>query len=192
MGLLRFLPSALLGVALGFALTYVISARSSGFAGQKIGIWEFAPKLGAADLDPYGRARVFLSGELPLAAGEGFALRADRDAAGAPLQGSCHYSLTGPMPVARYWTLTLYLREGGRFANPADRGGFSSSEIIRASSGAFSIEIGPDPLAGNWLPAPPGQPFELVLRLYETPLSASATVLDAALVPRLVRVDCPR
>ncbi len=74
--------------------------------------WLFLPRQGAPDIDPYAKARMFHEGELPLAAGEGFALRTWLDAEGNTLSTRCDYRLSAPFPAARYWTVTLIDRQG--------------------------------------------------------------------------------
>lgn len=178
------------GIALGLGATWSVIARGISFDQQHKGIWLFVPRAGAPDMDPYRRARVFVEGELPLAAGEGFALRATLDSEGQALDGQCQYRLAGPMPAARFWTLTLTTPDGDLITHPTQRAGFTSSELVRFQDGASVIMIGADPLAGNWLPAPREGRFTLMLRLYETPLSATATILGADQVPRIDRIRC--
>lgn len=183
---------ALAGLASGLALTSFAIGPAGRYFARVVLPWEFSPRLGAPEIDPYSRARVFAEGELPLAAGEGYALRARSDGSGAPLLARCRYRLTNPFPAARYWTVTLTDPSGRVIPNAAERNGFTSAEIVRLNEAGFAIEIGPDPIAGNWLPTGrrEGQ-FLLILRFYETPLSATATSLDPRALPRLTRENCP-
>lgn len=190
MRLIYFVSSVLVGVLLGLGVTYAVIAHGLSFDQQVKGGWTFIPRAGAPEMDPYRRARLFIEGELPLASGEGYVLRATRDADGLPLRGECQYRLSGPLPRARFWTLTLTTADGTLIEHPTERAGFTSSEIIRPQDGHGVIEIGPEPLAGNWLPSPPDREITMLFRFYETPLSATATLLDAAQLPRLTRIGC--
>jgi len=178
------------GLSLGLCATWLTMEKGIGLDAQSIEGWAFVPRVGAPDIDPYRRLKLFTSGELPLASGEGFSLTLKQDRAGRPLEGACRYQLSGALPVARFWTLTLTTPDGRLWPNPAARFGFTSSEIIRTEDAPFSVVIGPGPLAGNWLPSPPAGHFILTLRFYETPLSASATQLDARSVPALSLLGC--
>ena len=188
---LLILLSLMTGIVLGLFSTYIAAVRGITFDGIMLGGWQFVPRAGAPDMDPYRRAHLFSRGELPLASGEGYTLLASTDHQGQPLDGTCHYQLTGPTPHARFWTLALTTNDGLGLIHPTERTSFTSAQIIREQGGKFSIQIGPRPLAGNWLPSPDGRPFLLMFRFYETPLSASATVLDARIMPVLTRVECP-
>jgi hypothetical protein len=182
--------AVLLGIVSGFAATFGVMRYGISFDQQVKQGWEFVARAGAPEIDPYRRARLLSSGELPLASGEGFSLRAHRDAEGAVLDGHCQYRLAGRLPAARFWTLTLSLPDGRLADHATGRHGFTSAEIIRTGAKPLDIVIGPDPLPGNWLPAPRDNAFVLTLRFYETPLSATATILDAATMPLLERVRC--
>ncbi|CAN1509096.1 COG5402 Uncharacterized conserved protein [Rhabdaerophilaceae bacterium] len=190
MHLMTILAAILTGAFLGIALTALVARDGVVFDQRSIGPWTMAARTGSESIDPYARARLLVSGELPIANGEGFSLVAVRDSDGNVLDGRCIYRLSGLFPVARYWTLTLTRPDGTLTTNSLDRVGFTSAEIIRYQGTGFSIEIGATPLAGNWLPSPPAGPFQLILRLYETPLSATATVLETRMLPSLAREGC--
>lgn len=192
MRLVLILIVVLAGLAAGVGLTAFAIGGGAPYLVRQMQGWEFSPRIGSPDIDPYARARLFAEGELPLAAGEGYTLRTHGDIDGAPLEAACRYRLSSPFPPARYWTVTLTDRSGRVVPNLAERTGFTSAEIIRQHDGRFSIEIGPEPLAGNWLPT--GRKsggFEIVLRFYETPLAATATILDARTMPTLRKIGCP-
>jgi hypothetical protein len=191
MRLLTILAAILAGLVGGTALTALVARDGIVFDRRMLGGWVIAPRIGSELIDPYSRARVLVSGELPLANGEGFGLTAERDHSGRALDGRCTYRLSGSMPAARFWTLTLTTPDGRPVVTPLQRTGFTSAEIIRHGNGSFAIEIGPRPLAGNWLPTPESGVFILNLRFYETPLSATATVLEPRMLPELRQEGCP-
>jgi hypothetical protein len=103
----------------------------------------------------------------------------------------CDYSVRGPVPQARYWTLTAAKPDGRLIANAAKRYGFTSSELVRATDGSFEITVSPQVQPGNWLPVAPDEPFILVLRLFDTSMSASTTQLRPEDMPRIARETCP-
>ena len=65
-----------------------------------------------------------------------------------------------------------------------------SREILRREDGAFDVHVSAAAHAGNWLPAPYGRPFSLVLRLYDTPLGLTASEIEKAATPTIEREAC--
>ncbi|TXM83501.1 DUF1214 domain-containing protein, partial [Methylobacterium sp. WL116] len=71
------------------------------------------------------------------------------------------------------------------------REGFTATEILREADGRFAILLGPEVEPGNWLPSPRASgPIRLALRLYDTPVAASAGTLDRDAVPAITRTGC--
>lgn len=101
---------------------------------------------------------------------------AEVDAEGRPLDGTHAYELrfapgAGPK-VGAFWSLTMYRRSDCLFvANPIHRYsiGDRTTGLRHDADGGLAIRIqAADPGAGhNWLPAPAGEPFYVVLRLYQ-------------------------
>jgi hypothetical protein len=186
----KFLLAGLAGLLIGLGVTYASLKNGFGFGAVKAGPWIAWPKAGAASIDPYLRAMLTRSGEMPLGASEGISFVALNDSAGNRLNGACDYTVSGQTPQARYWTLTAMTPAGRIFANPADRNGFTSSEILRSADGGFVIALSHNARPGNWLPLAYGQHFILDLRLYETEFSAAAVAFDPASLPSIVQGTC--
>jgi hypothetical protein len=81
--------------------------------------------------------------------------------------------------------LTLY-DENGR-ATPESS--MTSAMVLRAFDGEAAVEVAADPQPGNWIRPPAGR-FSAVLRLYDTPVAASARALERSAMPRIERVAC--
>ena len=171
------------------ASAYALS-RSSPFDRVRLGPWELVAHAGSTEADPYTRANLERSGEIPLAVGEGLQLIARVDDDGRPLDARCVYTVGPRVPAARYWTLSLIDPDGWPIDNLAERYGFRSSEILRAANGDFVITVAADAHPGDWLPIGRPGPFALALRLYDSPLGATAGAIDRTAVPRVTRVGC--
>jgi len=180
----------ILAAAIGLGATWVTLTRGIAFGALSIGAWTAWPKSGSVDIDPYARATMARTGELPIGAGDGVAFYAHTDNAGDVLDGRCTFVISGMTPAARYWTLTLYDPQGRLVANTIDRHGFTSAEILRESGGRFAITIGPRARPGNWLPSGGIEQFVLVWRLYDTPIGVASLTTKEGPMPAVARQSC--
>ena len=177
--------------SLGLASAHWLTRADYPFGGVRVGPWLVWPKAGARDADPYTRAVNARTGIIPLAVGEGLVLRATADSAEQALDRRCTYMVGSVTPQARFWTLTLYDAAGRPVQTPLGRSGFTSAELLRDASGAFSISISPEARSGNWLMMPEaGEELSLLLRLYDSPASAGSASLDARALPTIERLEC--
>ena len=186
----KAVAACLLGLALGLWASETILANGGPFGVVAIGPWSVATTAGAIEADPYTRASLERSGEIPLALGEGLKMIARVDDAGRPFDPRCTYRVGSRVPAARYWTLSLVNADGYPVENAAGRYGFRSSEILRDADGGFSIAVSATAHAGNWLPIGAPAPFALVLRLYDSPLSATAGGMEKSATPAIARENC--
>ena len=118
-----------------------------------------------------------------------FLARADDK--GRVLDGRCDVTLSGTTPASRYWTLTLYTRDGALVANSVNRYGFTSQEILRRADGSFQITIAPRASPGNWLPTGGIERYVLMLRLYDTSVGVSTKEGREVPMPALSVRSCP-
>lgn len=181
----------LLAAAVGLGATYFALTRGAAFGALKIGAWTAWPKSGTSDADPYARASIARSGQLPIGLGDGVAFFAQSDDKGRPLDGRCDVTLTGITPTARFWTLALYSPNGQLIANSINRYGFTSQEIVRRSDGSFEITVSPRASAGNWLPTGGVERYMLVLRLYDTAVGISTRAGREVPMPAVATEACP-
>ena len=94
-------------------------------------------------------------------------------------------------PAARFWTLTLYNRDGGLVANSVERFGFTSQEIVRRADGSFEISVSPRAHAGNWLPTAGVERYTLMLRLYDTAVGVATKAGREVPMPSIETRSCP-
>jgi hypothetical protein len=177
--------------AVGLGATWLALTQGTAYGGVTLGAWTAWPKNGTAGIDPYARAMVARTGELPVGSGDGVAFNARADDAGDQLDGRCDVLVSGTTPQARFWTITLYDPEGRLVANTMQRYGFTSQEIVRKADGSFDITIGPRARPGNWLPTGGVEKYLLVLRLYDTPVGVATRSGRDAPMPAISRGACP-
>ena len=161
-----------------------------GFGPVIVGPWIAWPQTGAPDIDPYARAAIARSGELPTGMGDGVAFYAHTDDVGNNFDGRCTFTVSGMTPAARYWTVTLYDPQGRLVANALHRHGFTSEEIVRDNDGRFVITIAPLARSGNWLPTGGIEHFILVWRLYDTPIGVATRTTKEGPMPAIARKGC--
>ena len=186
----KALAAGAIGLALGVAASGSILADPP-FGAVTIGPWRVAAKAGSLEADPYTRAALARSGEIPLALGEGLKLVARVDSAGRPLDRRCLYRVGTHTPAARYWTLSLTDADGYPVENAAGRYGFRSSEILRDGDGElFRFMSRRSPMPATGCRSAMSRRFALALRLYDTPLAASAGGIEKSSVPTIEREGC--
>jgi len=71
--------------AIGLGSTYMTATKGTEIGTLKIGAWTARPKSGTSDIDPYSRAIIVRSGELPVGTGDGVAFTATTEIAAIPL-----------------------------------------------------------------------------------------------------------
>jgi hypothetical protein len=186
-GLMLAASVALIG---GAALTRLALDHGEWFGLRQAGAWTFWPEAGSTAADPYQRAITARFGALPMGLGEGVALFATTDDFGQPLSGACRYAIEGRAPGARFLSLAAYRPDGSGFTHKTGRRAFTGDELLRDQNGSWRVTASARAADGDWLPVDPGGPFVLVLRLYDTPLSANASAIAANAVPAVRKLSC--
>ena len=179
-----------IATVVGLGLTWNTATRGVEIGTLTIGPWTARPRVGTSDIDPYARATVARSGELPIGAGDGITFRATADNAGKKLDGRCDVVVSGVTPPARFWTLTVYDTKGKLVANTLQRYGFTSQEVVRASDGSFTVRIAPRARSGNWQPTGGISRYQLLLRLYDTPVGVATRSQKDAPLPSITMEGC--
>lgn len=180
----------LVAAGLGLGMTWLALSKGIAFGGVTVGAWTAWPKVGTSDIDPYARASVARTGQLPIGSGDGIAFFARADDEGRLFDGRCDVAVRGTTPPARFWTLTLHAPDGRLVANSVNRYGFTSQEIVRRTDGSFEIVIAPRARPGNWLPTGGVERYVLVMRLYDTPVGVATRSGREALMPSIMRGPC--
>lgn len=190
---MRLIPLAitlLVATVLGLAVTWMTVSESRGLDVVNAGAWQGWPRSGTVKADPYARAFAARSGELPLELADGLLFLATQDDKGQPIDGRCETRITGVLPQARLWTLTLMDTDGNLIPNDAGRYGFTSAEVVYTPKGEIDVRLSPRARSGNWLPTGARRRLQVVLRLYDAPFSFASGASDAVQLPRIVQEAC--
>ncbi len=184
-----FFLALCIALSIGFGATWLAIHNRHGFEQVKLGAWSVWIKAGSAGADPYTKAIIAKSGEVPLQAAEGLELIAMHDDDGKSFKPACTYVISGTLPAARFWTLNAFTKTGQIAPNIAERYGLASTEIVRDETGNFEINVSSTIQSGNWLPVAP-LPFQLILRLYDASTGSSAPELQAAIQLKTMKKSC--
>ncbi len=177
------------GLAVGLGGAWALTKGGLGDGAIRNGPWTTSLGYGTKATDPLTRAMVARSGLLALPARETVYWMAKTDAAGAPLDGDCRYSLSGTPLDARWWSVTVYDDQGYLVDNAARTWSVNGANVALDAKGEWRVTISPDRPAGAWLPGIKGQPFQLTLRMYN-PGKAFRADPAKAVLPRLVKEGC--
>ncbi|MGE4373300.1 MAG: DUF1214 domain-containing protein [Xanthobacter sp.] len=189
--LLPLLFTLLVAILLGLGGSWYMVANTRGLDRVSIGPWQSWPRAGTVSADPYARAAIARSGELPLELADGLMFFATADDNGAALDGRCEIRIRGTMPSARLWTLTVMDHEGRLIANDARRYGFTSSEVLYRPDGAVEMVLSPRARPGNWLPTGARTRLQLALRLHDAPFAFLSEADDGgSALPSIVQEHC--
>ncbi|MBA4047000.1 MAG: hypothetical protein C0476_00500 [Sphingomonas sp.] len=185
----RLALCAVAGMAFGVGGA-VWSVRAAALGAQTvIGPWTTGSDFGTDKASRYTRAVIALRGLLALPASEARYYNAGTDDSGAPLDGKCRYRLTGGALPAKWWSVTLYDPAGYLVSNAAEIYSIGSAGLPDSEQMAWQVAIGPERVAGHWLPTSGIARFELTLRAY-LPTDGGRGNFTAAQLPRLTRMGC--
>jgi hypothetical protein len=178
-----------LSLALGLWSAWLTVRSPAPVDAITLGAWQAWPNAGTVNVDPYSRARLARTGEIPLGSGEGLTLLAQTDDLGAPLTSRCNYRIAGQTPPARLWTLAVEDANGRAIVDRGELGALASDVLLRTSDGGFEIALSSDPKAGNWISTDDAIRFRVVVRLYDTTVR-TVTALTTLTMPRILREGC--
>ena len=91
------LLALILATFVGLGATWVTATRGTDLGTLTIGAWTARPRTGTSEIDPYARASIARSGELPVGTGDGVAFSATTDARRAMRRGRQRRDARGPV-----------------------------------------------------------------------------------------------
>ena len=188
---LRFVVFVLIAIMLGLGLTSLSLSTGSALATKSERGWKSWKNAGHVDADPYTRAYIAKTGQLPFPPQIAQTYYALYDNAHRRLHTSCTYLIEGPPVEAKWWTLAVYDYNGKIFENPVQRYSFNAESAMVRFEGGFHIYVSQTPQPENWLPVGSQGPFILVYRLYRKTFTDEqvAKKLDVPM-PMIKRVAC--
>ena len=187
--IIRLLLAAAASLALGLWSAWLTVRSPAPVDTIRLGVWQAWPNAGTADADPYSRARLARTGEIPLGSGEGLMLLALTDDTEDPLVSSCDYTIAGQTPPARLWTVALEDQDGHSVGMRDSVAALASDTLLRTGDGQFRIVLSQRPQGGNWISTEEAARFRIVIRLYDT-TARTGTELTTLEMPKITREQC--
>ena len=98
--LIGLLLSFMVAASIGLGSTWYALTQNLAFGSLSLGPWTAFPRSGTIGIDPYARAAIARSGELPVGLGDGIAFTATEDDDARALDGRCDVTVRGITPPA--------------------------------------------------------------------------------------------
>lgn len=188
---MRFVTYILIAILIGFGLTALSLSTGSGLSAKRIGGWKSWKDAGHLNADPYTRAYIAKTGQLPLPPQIAQTYYALYDNAHRRLHTSCTYVVDSSAVSAKWWTIAAYDHKGQIFKNDLKRYSFNTGSAMIKFNGGFRIFLSQTVQPANWLPLGDHGPFVLVFRLYRKQMSDAQIKNNGEVsLPLIKRVSC--
>ncbi|WP_088346877.1 MULTISPECIES: DUF1214 domain-containing protein [Rhodomicrobium] len=188
-----FLIFAGVSLVLGLGSAGYMIEDGFGMVVSRAGPWTTWINAGGLTADPYTRAHIARSGQLPINSANGLTFFASRDSDGRALSSYCDYEIVARPLAALWWTIAVYDEDGKLIPNEASRHAFSSQNLTILPDGTQRIALAPGARPGHWLPSGEGHNLTLVLRIIR-PLAVGqgedVGAANANAMPIIKRVSC--
>lgn len=158
------------------------------------GPWQAWVNAGSSSADPYTRAHIAVTGQLPITSASGLTYFAEHDENGDALSSDCDYEIIARPFNAVWWTIAAYDEDGNLIPNKANRHAFSSQSLTILPDGTQRIALAPRARPGHWLPSGEDKYITLVLRIIR-PLAVEGNDDNeqdhhAEFLPQIRRTSC--
>lgn len=187
-----FLVFAGLSLVLGLGSAYYMIDAGFALVVGHAGPWKTWINAGGLAADPYTRAHIARSGDLPITSASGLTFFASTDSDGRRLSSYCDYEIIARPLAALWWTIAVFDEDGKLIPNKAARHAFNNQSLTILTDGTQRINLGPAARPGHWLPSGEGHSLTLVLRIIR-PLTVTQKGADEAsanAMPIITRVRC--
>lgn len=184
-----FLISLTLGLGAGIYSAQYGVRQGATTPAVVIGPWQSITEIDDNELNPYALAHMSNYGNLKLGNFEALYFTAKDDDEKKSLSGNCEYTVTGKVPEAKWWSITIYDQDGMLIENQAERYSFNATNMRIKNNAAFNISLAANARPDNWIPIKPDQPFVIVLRLYSPDINSIRDANEISF-PRIERLNC--
>jgi hypothetical protein len=171
---MRLIIKLLIMVVVGFVFGYLVIAAAlllevSDVVVYNSNSWKTVKGIGSPDANALTRAVIAKIGLFANSKEEAIYFAAYPGKPDEDMCGDRHYRIISRKPIATaWWSITLYNDRRFLFDNEENRYSFTTFNVVRERDGSFVIDVAPSKPQGakNWLPAPKGERFHVILRVY--------------------------
>ncbi len=186
----RFIIFVAIALILGLGSAWRTVNHGFFAAAHRYGPWTFWFREGTADADPYTIAHTARQGTAPITSAGAMVFTATRDSSGSHLSGDCTYEIRGSAVPALWWNIAAFKASGELMPNKTGRSGFSSTNILAAPDGTFTVRLSPNVQPGNWIPAARSNRVTLRLDILR-PLNPDSLLQSGSdILPEITLVEC--
>ncbi|NJM34498.1 MAG: DUF1214 domain-containing protein [Rhodomicrobium sp.] len=162
---ISFLIFAGLSLVLGIGSASYMIGGGFALVVNSTGPWKTWVNAGSLSADPYTRAYIARSGQLPITSASGLTYFATADNDGNALISDCDYEIVARPLAALWWTIAVFDDDGRLIPNKAARHAYGSQSLTILPDGTQRIVLAPAARPGHWLPSGEGHNLTLVLRI---------------------------
>lgn len=184
-----FILTCIAACILGIGSAWTVLDGDLKFNQVTLGQWEVWPLAGENGADPYTKAYLARKGSVWMGVTEGLIMFAQVDSEKAQLNGRCIYTIKGKIPRGRLWTLTSETKSSISKNIQSRAKTITSSDTIWDEDGQLVISVSQKAQPGNWLQVDTADEFNLVLRIYDTPVTSGA-IDETIVTPSISKGDC--
>ncbi len=188
-----FLIFAGLSLVIGLSSAYFMIDDGFALVVSRAGPWQTWINAGSLTADPYTRAHIARSGQLPINSASGLTYFATTDDKGRTLSSDCEYEIVARPLSAVWWTIAVFDRYGKLIPNKAARHAFSSQSLTILPDGTQRVSLASEARPGHWLPSGDVGDLTLVLRIIRPLVIENGEVttsVDADSLPHVRRGSC--
>ncbi len=181
-----------IAVAIGLASAWYMIDYGSRLTMERDGPWQRWTIAGAPGADPYTIAHFARAGWLPTSTVYAHYFLASKDSAGDALYADCEYTVSGPAPASRRWTLAAFDLAGHGIYPGAGRPVLSSSTALLGPDATMTIKLSAATSPGNWLGLSGGARMQLMLTQFgrtDRAVRSSAGAASASAPPALPSIE---
>ncbi len=155
-----------IALAIGLCTAWYMIDYGSSLTVVRDGPWQRWTIAGAPGADPYTKAHFARAGWLPVSTVVAHYHFATADSSGEALYADCDYTISGPAPAGRRWSLAAFDMQGRAIPSGPGQQVITSSMALPGPEATITIQLSQTTSPGNWLGLTGSSRMQLLLAQY--------------------------